>query len=277
VVLTVATGDYFRAMDIQLKHGRVFNDEDRPDGRLVVLINDKVAERFWPGENPIHQRIRVNWRGQWRTLQVVGVIGRLHHEALDRDARAEVFMPLSQTPFGSMTFVVRTTGDAAAMIPALRSRIWEVDRSLPIYDASTVSALVAETLAARRFVTNLLTVLAGLAFLLATLGIYGMLVFSTTQRTREIGIRMAVGGKARDILSLVLGESARLIAAGLMIGLLGSLAAARLLAALLYSTSPTDPLTLAATTVLLAAVALLACYVPARRSTRIDPLAALRT
>jgi putative ABC transport system permease protein len=276
VFLTVATGDYFRAMDIQLKHGRVFNDEDRPDGRLVVLINDKVAERFWPGENPIHQRIRVNWRGQWRTLQVVGVIGRLHHEALDRDARAEVFMPLSQTPFGSMTFVVRTTGDAAAMIPALRSRIWEVDRSLPIYDASTVSALVAETLAARRFVTNLLTVLAGLAFLLATLGIYGMLVFSTTQRTREIGIRMAVGGKARDILSLVLGESARLIAAGLMIGLLGSLAAARLLSALLYSTSPTDPLTLAATTALLATVALLACYVPARRATRIDPLSALR-
>jgi ABC-type antimicrobial peptide transport system permease subunit len=175
-----------------------------------------------------------------------------------------------------MTFVVRTTGDAAAMIPALRSRIWEVDRSLPIYDASTVSALVAETLAARRFVTNLLTVLAGLAFLLATLGIYGMLVFSTTQRTREIGIRMAVGGKAGDILSLVLGESARLIAAGLVIGLLGSLAAARLLSALLYSTSPTDPLTLAATTALLATVALLACYVPARRATRIDPLSALR-
>jgi putative ABC transport system permease protein len=274
--LTVATADYFRAMDIHLKQGRVFNDEDRPNGTLVALVNDKIAERFWPGESPLNQRISVNWLGRWRTLQVVGVVGRLRHEALDRDARAEVFMPLSQTPFGSMTFVVRTTGDAAAMIPALRSRIWEVDRSLPIYDASTVSALVAETLAARRFVTNLLTVLAGLAFLLATLGIYGMLVFSTTQRTREIGIRMAVGGKAGDILSLVLGESARLIAAGLVIGLLGSLAAARLLSALLYSTSPTDPLTLAATTALLATVALLACYVPARRATRIDPLSALR-
>jgi predicted permease len=274
--LTVATADYFRAMEIHLKHGRVFNDEDHPNGTLVALVNDKIAERFWPGESPVNQRISVNWLGRWRTLQVVGVVARLRHEALDRDARAEVFMPLSQTPFGSLTFVVRTTGDAAAMIPALRARIWEVDSSLPIYDASTVKALVAETLAARRFVTNLLTVLAGLAFLLATLGIYGMLVFSTTQRTREIGIRMAVGGKATDILSLVLGESARLIAAGVFLGLLGSLAAARLLAALLYSTSPTDPLTLAATTLLLAAVALLACYVPARRATRINPLSALR-
>jgi putative ABC transport system permease protein len=274
--LTVATADYFRAMDIQLKQGRVFNDDDRANGMLVGLVNDKIAERFWPGESPLNQRISVNWLGRWRTLQVVGVVGRLRHEALDRDARAEVFMPLSQTPFGSMTFVVRTAGDASALIPELRARIWDVDRALPIYDASTVSALVAETLAARRFVTNLLGVLAALAFLLATLGIYGMLVFSTTQRTREIGIRMAVGGKDRDILSLVLGESARLIAAGVFLGLLGSLAAARLLAALLYSTSPTDPLTLGVTTSLLASVALFACYVPARRATRIDPLNALR-
>jgi putative ABC transport system permease protein len=275
--LTVATADYFQAMDIPLKQGRAFDDDDRASGALVALVNDKIAERYWPGESPLNQRISVNWLGRWRTMQVVGVVASLRHEALDRDARAEVFMPLSQSPFGSLTFVVRTTGDAAAMIPALRSRIWEVDGTLPIYDASTVSTLVADTLASRRFVTNLLTVLAGLAFLLATLGIYGMLVFSTTQRTREIGIRMAVGGKAGDILSLVLGESARLIAAGVGLGLLGSLAAARLLTSLLYSTSPTDPLTLAATTLLLAAVALLACYVPARRATRVDPLTALRT
>jgi putative ABC transport system permease protein len=274
--LTVATADYFHAMGIQLKQGRLFTEEDRPNGTLVGLVNDKIAERFWPGQSPLNQRVSVNWLGRWRTLQVVGVVGRLRHEALDRDARAEVFMPLSQTPFGSLTFVVRTTGDAASLIPALRSRIWEVDEALPIYDASTVHTLISQTLAPRRFVTNLLTVLAGLAFLLATLGIYGMLVFSTTQRTREIGIRMAVGGKARDILTLVLGESARLIALGVGIGLLGSVAAARLLRAMLYLTSPTDPLTLAATTLSLAAVAFLACYVPARRATRIDPLTALR-
>jgi predicted permease len=263
-------------MDIHLKKGRLFSGDDRPNSPLVALVNDQVAERFWPGGNPVDQRITVNWLGTWRTLRVVGVVSRLRHEALDRATRPEVFLSLSQTPFGSMTFVVRTTNDAAALIPALRSRIWEIDETLPIYDASTVNALVAQSLASRRFVTGLLSILAGLAFLLATLGIYGILSFSTTQRTREIGIRIAVGGKAPDILRLVLSESARLVAVGVALGLAGSLAAARLIAALLYSTSPTDPMTLAATTSLLGLVALLACYVPARRATRIDPLIALR-
>jgi putative ABC transport system permease protein len=274
--LTVATADYFRTMDIQLKKGRLFSSDDRPNSTLVALVNDQIAERFWPGGNPVDQRITVNWLGTWRTLQVIGVVSRLRHEALDRAARPEVFMALSQTPFGSMTFVVRTTNDAAAVIPALRSRIWEIDGTLPIYDASTVNALVARSLAPRRFVTALLSVLAGLAFFLATLGIYGILSFSTTQRTREIGIRIAVGGKAGDILRLVLSESARLVAAGVVLGLVGSVAAARLIAALLYSTSPTDPLTLAGTASLLGLVAVLACYVPARKATRIDPLNALR-
>jgi putative ABC transport system permease protein len=274
--LTVANADYFRALDIQLKGGRLFGNDDRAGSTAVALVNDQIAERFWPGASPIDQRISVNWLGQWRTLQVVGVVSRLRHDALDRATRPEVFMPFSQTPFGSMTVVVRTSGDAGAAIPALRSRVWEVDPAMPIYDASTVAALVEYSLASRRFVTDLMSVLAALAFLLATLGIYGILSFSTAQRTREIGIRMAVGGKSGDILSLVLGESVRLVAVGSALGLLGSLAAARLIAALLYSTSPTDPVTLVGTTLLLALVALLACYLPARRATRIDPLSALR-
>jgi putative ABC transport system permease protein len=273
----VASADYFRAMQIPLKKGRLFTDGDRPNATAVALVNDQVAEQFWPGVNPIDQRISVNWLGRWRTLQVVGVVGRLRHEALDRATRPEVFMAQSQTPFGSMTFVVQTSDDAGAAIPALRSRIWEIDRTLPIYDASTVKALVATSLAPRRFVTDLVSVLAALAFLLATLGIYGILSFSTTRRTREIGIRIAVGGRSEDIMRLVIGESAGLIAAGVVLGLLGSLAAARLVAALLYATSPTDPLTLAGTAGLLGLVALVACALPARRATRIDPLGALRT
>jgi predicted permease len=275
--LTIANGDYFRAMGIALKKGRLFGDHDRPGGAPVALVNDQIAERLWPGSNPIDQRISVNWLGRWRTVQVVGVVGRLRHEALDGATRPEVFMPLSQVPFGSLTFVVRTSDEAAALIPALRSRIWEVDRTLPIYDASTVKALVAQSLAPRRFVTDLVSVLAGLAFLLATLGIYGILSFSTSQRTREIGIRIAIGGKAPDIVRLVLSESARLVAIGVGLGLVASLAAARLVTALLYSTSPTDLLTLTGTATLLALVALIACYLPARRATRIDPLTALRT
>jgi putative ABC transport system permease protein len=274
--LTVANADYFRALDIQLKSGRLFGDNDRSGGTAVALVNDQIAERFWPGASPIDQRISVNWLGRWRTLQVVGVVGRLRHEALDRATRPEVFMPLSQTPFGSMTFVVRTSAEAGAAIPALRSRVWEVDRTMPIYDASTVTALVDLSLASRRFVTDLMSVLAGLALLLATLGIYGILSFSTTQRTREIGIRIAIGGKRNDILRLVLSESARLVGLGVGLGLLASFAATRLVRALLYSTSPTDPLTLIGVSFLFAVVALLACYLPARRATRIDPLSALR-
>jgi predicted permease len=274
--LTVATSDYFRAMEIPLRKGRLFTDEDRTNSTPVAIINDQLAERFWPGENPIDQRVTVNWLRRPLTLRVVGVVGRLRHDALDSDPRPELFMPLAQTAFGSMTFVVRTGGDAAALIPSLRSRIWEIDPTLPVYDASTVDALVAHSLAPRRFVTNLLSVLAGLAFVLATLGIYGIVTFSTAQRRREIGVRMAVGGKASDILALVLGEGARLIGLGVLLGLLGSLAATRVIAALLYGISPADPLTLAGTTALLALVALIACYLPARRATRIDPLAALR-
>jgi putative ABC transport system permease protein len=274
--LTVATGDYFRAMGIELKSGRLFGEDDRAGSTAVALVNDQVAEQFWPGQSPVDQRISVNWLGRWRTLQVVGVVSRLRHDALDRDPRPEVFMALTQAPFGSMTFVVSTTGDAAALVPALRARIWETDPTLPVYDTSTVDALVAQSLAPRRFITDLLSVLAGLAFVLATLGIYGILSFTTAQRTREMGVRIAVGGEARDIVKLVLSESARLVIVGASLGLIASLGIARLISALLYATSPTDPLTLAGTTALLTVVALLACYFPARRATRIDPLTALR-
>jgi putative ABC transport system permease protein len=274
--LTVASADYFRVMGIGLKAGRLFTEDDRADATPVALVNDKIAEQFWPGASPVDQRISVNWLGRWRTVQVVGVVRRLRHDALDRDPRSEVFLSLTQAPFGSMTFVARTTSDAAAMVPTLRSRIWETDPTLPVYDTSTVDALVAQSLAPRRFITDLLSILAGLAFVLATLGIYGILSFSTAQRTREMGVRIAIGGEARDIVRLVLSESARLVAVGVSLGLLASLAVTRVISALLYATSPTDPLTLAGTTVLLTLVALLACYFPARRATHIDPLTALR-
>lgn len=274
--LTVASPDYFAAMQIQLRNGRLFTADDHAMTTPVALINDLMAERFWPAGSPLEQRITVNWQGRWRTMQVVGVVGRLRHDGLDRDPRPEVFIPFSQLAFGSMTFVVRTATDAASLIPAFRSRIWDIDPTMPLYDTTTVDALMAQSLAPRRFITDLLSVLAGLAFLLATLGIYGIVSFATGQRTREIGVRMAVGGSARNILGLMLGDSARLIGLGLLAGLLGSLVTARGIAALLYGVSPTDPLTLAGTTLLLALVALVACCVPAARAMRIDPLSALR-
>jgi ABC-type antimicrobial peptide transport system permease subunit len=176
-----------------------------------------------------------------------------------------------------MTYVVRTTVDAASLIPTLKRQIWDVDPRLALYHTSTIEALLAESLAPRRFITSLLGVLAALAFVLATIGIYGIVSFATAQRTREIGVRVVVGGSARDILTLVFTEGARRVLMGVLVGLAGSLAATRVVAALLYEVSPTDPLTLGGTAALLALVAMLACYWPARRATRVDPLVALRS
>jgi putative ABC transport system permease protein len=275
--LTLASPDYFPAMQIPLRHGRVFTPDDHANAPPVAIINDLIADRFWPGADPIDQRITVNWQGQWRTMQVVGVVGRLRHDGLDSDPRLEVFIPFAQLPSGSMTYVVRTTVDAASLIPVLKTRIWDVDPTMALYHTSTTEALVAESLAPRRFVTSLLGILAALAFVLATIGIYGIVSFATAQRTREIGVRVVVGGSARDILTLVFSEGARRVAVGILVGLAGSLAAARVVEVLLYEVSPTDPLTLGVTAALLTIVALLACYWPARRATRIDPLAALRS
>jgi len=275
--LTVASPDYFPAMRIPLRQGRLFTDNDHAQGPLVAIINDLMADRFWPGSSPIDQRVTVNWQGRWRTMQVVGVVGRLRHDGLDSDPRPEVFIPFSQLPYGSMTFVVRTATDAASLIPTLKQRIWDVDPTLPMYETSTIEALVSQTLAPRRFITGLLGILAGLAFVLATIGIDGIVSFATAQRTREIGVRVVVGGSTRDILRLVFSEGAMRVGVGVLVGLAGSLAATRVVASLLYKISPTDPLTLVATTALLTVVALLACYWPARRATRVDPLVALRS
>lgn len=200
----------------------------------------------------------------------------MRHDGLDVDPRPEVFMPFSQLPFGSMTFVVRSTGDPSALIPALKARIWTVDPTLPFYDIATVDALVSRSLAPRRTMMQLLGALAGLAFLLAAAGVFGVLSFSIARRTREFGIRIAMGAAAGDIVRLVLGEGMTLVGAGVVCGLAGALAATRVLGALLYRVSPTDPLTLILTSALLLVVAMFACYVPARRATRVDPLVALR-
>jgi putative ABC transport system permease protein len=274
--LTVATSDFFHALRIPLRRGRLFADTDRAGAPLVALVNEVIAERAWPGEDPVGQRITANWQGRWRTMQVVGVVGRVRHRRLEDTTRPELFIPAQQLPYGSMTFIVQTARDPAPLMPALKARIWEGNPTQAIYEATTLDSLVATSLAPRRFVMTVASALSGLAFALAALGIYGMLSFSTAQRTREIGVRMAMGGGTGDILRMVLGDGMRLVAAGIALGLLTALLLSRGIATLLFGVSTRDPLTLAATTGLLAAVALLACYVPARRAMRIDPLEALR-
>jgi putative ABC transport system permease protein len=274
--LTIATPEFFQAMQIPLRRGRLFSETDREAAPQVAVINDLLAEREWPGRDPIGERITANWQGRWRTMEIVGVVGRVRHTGLDVAARPEVFMPLAQIQYGSMTFVVQTSMDPATAIPALKARLWELDPTLPLYSTATLDSLVSQSHAPRRFVMQIVSSLSVLAFVLAALGIYGTLSFSTTQRTREIGVRIAIGGSRDRIMRMVIREGMRLVVIGVVIGLAAALVLGRGIAALLYGVSPTDPVTLAGTTALLLAVALLACYVPARRATLVDPLAALR-
>jgi putative ABC transport system permease protein len=274
--LTVTTTDYFRAMQIPLRRGRLFSDADHANGSPVGLVNDVMALRFWPDGDPVGQRVTANWQGRWRTMQIVGVVGSLRHEGLDRSARPELFMPLAQVPFGSMTFVVRTADNPATLMPTLKSRIWMVDPTLPFYDTATVDALVSESLAPRRFMMSVLTTLALLAFGLAAAGMYGVLSFLTAQRTREIGVRIAMGARSADILRLVLGEGLAMVAVGIVLGLGGTFAATRLLTAFRYGIPPIEGATIVATVMAFVAVAAVACGVPARRAARVDPMIALR-
>jgi putative ABC transport system permease protein len=274
--LTIATSEFFQAMQTPLRRGRLFSETDRETAPQVAIINDLLAEREWPGRNPIGERITANWQGRWRTMEIVGVVGRVRHTGLDVAARPEVFMPVAQIQYGSMTFVVQTSMDPATAIPALKARLWELDPTLPLYSTATLDSLVSQSHAPRRFVMQIVSSLSVLAFVLAALGIYGTLSFSTTQRTREIGVRIAIGGSRDRIMRMVIREGMRLVVIGVVIGLAAALVLGRGIAALLYGVSPTDPATLAGTTALLLAVALLACYVPARRATLVDPLAALR-
>jgi predicted permease len=274
--LVVATSEYFEALRIPVRGGRLFSPADRDSAPLVAVVNDLLAERAWPREDAVGRSITVNMQGRWRTMQVIGVVGRVRHDGLDADARPEVFLPYAQFPFGSMTFVVQTSADPAAVISALKARIWNVDPTLPVYDAATLDSLVSQSLAPRRFVMQIVTSLSGLAFLLAAIGIYGMLSFSIAQRTGEIGLRLAMGASTSTIMRMVIREGMTLAAAGVAIGLVAALAMRRGISALLYGVSPADPLTLAGTTALLLVVALMACYLPARRATAVDPLAALR-
>jgi putative ABC transport system permease protein len=274
--LTVATSEYFEALRVPLHNGRLFSDADDENAPPVAIINDLMAEREWPGENPIGQRLIVNWDRQKRPMEIVGVVGRVRHTGLESEARPEVFMPFAQVPFGSMTFVVQTSVDPTAVIPPLKARIWDVDRTQVVYDTATLDSLVSQSLAPRRFVMQIVTSLSGLAFLLAAIGIYGMLSFSTAQRTGEIGLRLAMGASQVSIMKMVIREGMKLAGTGVVIGLAAALAMRQGIAALLYGVSPADPLTLGGTTALLLIVAFLACYMPARRATTVDSLAALR-
>jgi len=280
-IRTAAPG-YFEALKIPLVRGRYLSEADAADAPLVAVVDEEFARRYWPNEDPLGKRIAVDTipnskplAPRWRT--VVGVVGHVKHYGPDTDGREQDYFPLAQTPYLRRMYVaVRTTVVPESIASAIRREVLAVDKDIPIYEVSTMNQLLANSVVQPRLNLTLLVTFAALALVLAAVGIYGVMSYTVTQRTHEIGIRIALGAQGGDVLKQVLTEGSWLAGIGLAIGLVASFVATRLIAALLFGVKPTDPLTFAAVAVILASVTLAACYIPARRATRVDPLVALR-
>jgi len=266
---------YLRAMRIPSLSGREFDDRDRADSLPVVLINESAARKFWPGENAIGQRFRFgDSKGPWRT--VVGIVGDVLHKGLDAPHTLQVYLPQTQFTDSSGLLVVRTSNAPASLAGAVRGVIAAVDSQVPVSDVATMEDVVSASVANQRFGVILFTLFAAVALLLAAFGIYGVISYGVAQRTHEIGIRVALGARRSQMLKLVIGEAMKPALFGAVLGIVAAFGLTRLLAGLLYGVKPADPATFALVFVLLMAVSLLACYIPARRAMRVDPIVALR-
>ncbi|HWS52912.1 MAG TPA: ABC transporter permease [Pyrinomonadaceae bacterium] len=268
------TPDYFRAQRVPLRAGRAFTEADTADAPDVIIVNEAFARRYLPGVEPLGQRLRLGINSI--EGEIVGLVGDIRGASLATTPAPEYYVPEAAVSFGDMTLVVRTANDPASLTPALRQVVSEMDKELPLYDVRTMESLVARSVARQRFSMTLVGVFAALAMLLAAVGIFSVMSFLVAQRTHEIGIRMALGARPGDILSMVVRQGVVLTLVGVGVGLAGAFALTRLMSGLLYEVSATDPVVYGGITALLAGVALLACYVPARRATKVDPLIALR-
>jgi putative ABC transport system permease protein len=268
--------DYLRAMGIPLLRGRGFTEQDNANAPLVTLINRTAAQRIWPNEDPIGKRIRLGAiDNPLRTI--VGVVGDVNHYDLETAPDLQAYIPHAQWTDSYMLLVVRATAEPGALTGPVRQVIHSLDPDVPLHKITTMRQLVSASAAQRRFTLLLIAVFAAVALLMAAIGLYGVMAYSVTQRTREIGIRVALGAQGADVLRLVVRQGLRLVTLGVALGLMAALALTRLMKKLLFEVSATDPVTFAGVAALLALVALLACWIPARRATRVDPMVALRT
>jgi len=272
----VASADYFRTLRIPVVAGRALLPSDGEGGPRVAVVNQAMARQFFPGEDPVGRRITFDdpEAGDW--LTIVGVVGDVRHFALDRPARPEAYLPFRQDPWPFVTFVLRTAGDPMVLAEAARRAVLEVDPDQPVSNLKPMTDYLAQSVAQRRFVMLLIGIFAGLAALLAALGLYGVIAYSVYQRTHEIGIRMALGAGKRMVLGDVLGRGMTLAGLGVAIGVVAAFAASRLVASQLYGVGAADPATYVGVSLLLGGVALLASLLPARRAARVEPMVALR-
>jgi putative ABC transport system permease protein len=273
---TVVTPGYFRTMSIPLLAGRDFNDADAKDSPDVTIIDERLAREYWPNESPIGKRIRFGPpedNEPWHTI--VGVVGAVRHQRMQEDTRKSVYLPHQKMPVGGLALMVRTTSNPEDLTGAIRREVSQLDPDLPV-SVSTMEEVIAESIWQPRLYATLFGAFACGALLLALIGIYGVMAFLVQTRTHEIGVRMALGATTRDVFRLIVGRGMKLTAVGVLIGVGGAIALTRLMHSLLFNTSATDPVTFILISLLLSLAAFLACYLPARRAARVDPLIALR-
>ncbi|HXD34174.1 MAG TPA: ABC transporter permease [Pyrinomonadaceae bacterium] len=291
----LVTPDYFKAMNIPLKRGRFFTDQDdrahlagkdlskldddekEIAGLNAIIIDEEFARRYWPNEDPVGKRVKMGSEEKPRFLTVQGVVGRVKMEGLNQDSnRVQGYFPFLQIPSSDMTVVVKGSTDPNQLVSAIRQQVKQIDPDQPIYSVRTMDQIRSESVSGERLNLTLLSLFAGIALVLAIVGIYGVMSYSVTQRTHEIGIRMAIGARPRDVFKMILGQGMLLAVIGVVCGLLGAFALTRLMASMLFGVEATDPLTFASISLLLTMVALVACYIPGRRATKVDPVVSLR-
>jgi len=270
----IVSPDYFRTMGIPLVKGRYFDQHDTKDAPETVIVDETLAQRFWPHEDPIGKRIQRGGSGAWRTI--VGVISNARQYSSEKEPPIAVYFPFEQYVARNMFLVTRTTIDPATTISTITKEIQSIDPEMPVFDVGTMDQRLSDSLASRRFAMILLALFAAVASLLAAIGIFGVMAYTVNERTHEIGIRLALGSPPSRILQLVIKQAVAMTSVGVAIGLGCAFGLTRVLAALLFGVTTTDVLTFTLTPVVLAVVALLASYLPARRAARVDPMIALK-
>ena len=271
---TTITPDYLRTMNIPLLRGRFFTEQDNMDSPLVVILDEEVARRAWPGEDPIGKRVRSGAASPW--AEVVGIVGHIRHEKLESDERLQIYWNYWQRARDRMSLVVRTSGDPHVLMTSVLNAIRSIDSDQPAFAVRTMNEVVDQSISLRWFNALVVSLFAGSSLLLAMVGVYGVIAWTVKQQTREIGVRIALGANRRAVLMMVLGKGLRMTAAGIVLGVLGSFVLTRFLRSLLFGVTQTDPFTFIAVPILLIVAATLACLLPALRAIRVDPMTALK-